>query len=197
VQGRANVLRLIAHLGVGEAQRRVPGGEVVLVATAIASLLRRRTVVAQPIGLNQEPQVGPEEVDAEPIEVLARERNRQSRLGRKRQEKSLKFGIGKSKRAPVEELAQPANPLTAPISLEPSAESLRINQVKPIRLIHRSLDPCAIKARGDVDQGENHCGRRYVEEGCEISLSQVWTAVDAETRRAAVGVRWNRDLNRP
>lgn len=61
------MLRLVANLLVSEAKRRVSGGKVLLVASAIACLLRRRTMVAQAVGLHHKPHVRPEEVDAEPL----------------------------------------------------------------------------------------------------------------------------------
>jgi hypothetical protein len=51
------------HLGVGEAQRGEPARGVRLIAQAIPGLLRRRAVVAEPVGLDDEPEVRPMEVD--------------------------------------------------------------------------------------------------------------------------------------
>jgi hypothetical protein len=141
---------------------------MILIAATIAGLLRGRAVVAQPIGLDDQPQVGPEEVDAETIEVLASERNRQSRLGRERQEEPLELRIGESKRAPVEQLAQPSNASAPSVSLKPDAQSLRINQVKPIRLVHRPLDlsvaePYSVTPTTEsryVNESKNRLGHR-------------------------------------
>ena len=51
-------------LSVSEAKRRQAGGGVRLVAQPIASLLSRRPVVAQAIGLDHQPSSRPEEIDA-------------------------------------------------------------------------------------------------------------------------------------
>ena len=102
--------RLEAHLGVGEAQRRQPGGGVRLVAHAIACLLGGGAVVAQAVGLDHQAEVGPEEVDLEPVQALARQRQRQAGLLDQRQEAPLELGVGEAEGAPVEQRPQPPDP---------------------------------------------------------------------------------------
>lgn len=190
------MLRLVANLRVGEAQRRVPRSEMILVATTIARLLGGSAVVAQAIGLDNQPQVGPEEVDAKAAEVLARERHRKPCLLRERQEEPLELGIGEPKRAPVKQLPQPRNAPATPIPLELRAESLRINKIEPIRLIHRPLEPSTIKSRGDVNQGQDWIRHGNADMTDDVSGEQLWSAMDLHFGLAMIGRGPNRNLDR-
>ena len=74
------------HLGVREPQRCKACGRVGLVADAIGDL---RTVVAQPVGLDDQPELRPVEVDLEAVHVNAGLREGQARFARERQEAAL------------------------------------------------------------------------------------------------------------
>ena len=76
--GKAHVACLESNLCVGEAKRRETRGEMGLIAQAIPRLLARGAVVAQTIGLDDEPQIRPEEINPEAVEALLGERNRQT-----------------------------------------------------------------------------------------------------------------------
>jgi hypothetical protein len=67
-QDGAHVFWLIADLLVGEAQRREPGGGMRLVAHVIARLLSSSAMVEQAVGLNNQSQVWPQEVDLEAVD---------------------------------------------------------------------------------------------------------------------------------
>jgi hypothetical protein len=56
-----------------EAQRNEAGCRVRLVAAPVLSLLRRRAVVAEVVSLDDEPELGPVEVDAVAVHVRLRE----------------------------------------------------------------------------------------------------------------------------
>ena len=190
------MLRLVANLLVSEAQRRVAGGEMFLIATTVAGLLRRRAVMAQPIGLDHEPQVGPEEVDPKAVEMLASERHGEPRPRRKRQKESLQFRVGEPKRAPVEQLPQPGNAPATPIALKPGTQILRINQIKPIRIVHRPLQTRAIKSAGDVNQSEDRIRHWNAKVTDDVIGKQLRPTMDPGVRVAAVGRGSNRNLDR-
>ena len=61
------MIRLISDQGAREPQRGQPGRSVNLIADAVSRLLRGRAVIAQPIGLDHEPEAWPVEVDFEPV----------------------------------------------------------------------------------------------------------------------------------
>lgn len=65
-------------LVVGEPQRRQASRRVGLIATPVARLLGGRAVVAQPVGLDDQAEVRPEEVDSEVVEVSLRQRRGQT-----------------------------------------------------------------------------------------------------------------------
>ena len=56
---------IVDDVSVREPQRRQSGRGVRLIAPAVVALLRRRAVVAQTVGLDDESELGPVEVDAE------------------------------------------------------------------------------------------------------------------------------------
>jgi hypothetical protein len=69
-------------------------------------LLGGRAVVAEAVGLDDQLQVGPEEVDAEVVHALAGERLRQAGPQRNRDEQALELGIGEREGADVEDANQ-------------------------------------------------------------------------------------------
>src|SRR6188768_301283 len=176
---------VVANLGVGEAKWREPCGQVDLVTQAVAGLLRWSSVVAQPVGLHDQPQIGPEEVGTEAVDVLAGKGNRQAGACGKWQEEPLKFRVGEPKGAPVENLAQARDTPASSISLERSAEGLRVNQIKPIRLVDGPLGPSAIESRGDVDQGGNHGNHGDAVATCHFRRAQGRSAMKANTYTAS------------
>jgi hypothetical protein len=68
-----------------------------LIAETIACLLRWSAVVRQPVSLDDQAEIGPEEVDTEATDVLPRQRVWQSRFLDDAQEAALELGVGESK----------------------------------------------------------------------------------------------------
>ena len=62
------MVRIVRYIVVGEAQRGEAGGGVDLVASPVAGLLGGSTVITQPVGLDDEAQLGPVEVDAKAVD---------------------------------------------------------------------------------------------------------------------------------
>jgi hypothetical protein len=54
-------------LGSREPELRQTGRSVHLIATAVTRLLARRAVIAEPVCLDHQSKLGPEEVDLEPV----------------------------------------------------------------------------------------------------------------------------------
>jgi hypothetical protein len=75
----------------GEAKLGEPGSGVRLVPKAVTRLLRRRSVVAQAVGLDNEAQLGPEEVHPEAVHSLLGQRSRQAGSPRDRDEAPLEL----------------------------------------------------------------------------------------------------------
>jgi hypothetical protein len=161
-----------------------------LVASAISSLLRRRAVVTQAVGLDHKPQVRPEKVNTEAIEMFARERHRQPRLRRERQKESLKLRVGKAERTPVEQLTQPSNAPSPLIPLEPDAKLIWIDEIEPIRLVHRPLNlgftepppaPATAESR-EINESQNRFGHWDPSTPGEVPVLQPGASVSAHSR---------------
>jgi hypothetical protein len=70
------MIRLVAHVLMGKAKLGKAGGGVGLVAEPVPRLLSGRAVIAQAVGLDDEPKVRPVEVDFEFVDPLAGEWDR-------------------------------------------------------------------------------------------------------------------------
>src|SRR5918999_3538114 len=65
-----HVVRLVTDLCRGEAKSLEPGGGMSLVPALVLCLLGGRAVVAKPVGLDDQTQFAPVEIDAVPIDPL-------------------------------------------------------------------------------------------------------------------------------
>jgi hypothetical protein len=92
---------------VREAKNRQPGGRQDLVANTVTSLLRGCAVVAQTVGLDDEPQLLPVEVHAKAMEPVLGERLRQARPVRDWHEPPLELRVSEEKGRPTEDAAEP------------------------------------------------------------------------------------------
>jgi len=131
---------------VGEAQLGEAGGGVRLVAEPVPSLLGRRAVVAQAVGLDHEAELGPVEVDFELVDDLAGERHRQADPGRERQEAPFELLLGEAKGAPVEDPTQLGDARLADALVERPSELRRVRQVLFVRLVDHPLDAGTVEA---------------------------------------------------
>ena len=93
------MVRLEPNLRVGETRQVRPAAVCAWSRSAISRLLRGRAVVPESVGLDDEPEIGPEEVDLEAVDtlpVLGSERPASCAMG---QEATLELGVGKDERA--------------------------------------------------------------------------------------------------
>jgi hypothetical protein len=95
------MIRLETDLSMGKAKWREPSGEMSLISSMVARLLGRGAVIAQPVGLNHESQVRPEEIDPKAVQALACEREWQANLGHERQEEPLQVRVGEAEGASI------------------------------------------------------------------------------------------------
>ncbi len=101
-----DVVRLVADLVVGEAQGRQTCSLMFLVTPAVAALLVRGAVVTETVGLDNQPQVGPVEVDPIAVDALLSQRLRKVGGARDWQEVALQLGVGEREGGLVEERAE-------------------------------------------------------------------------------------------
>jgi hypothetical protein len=124
---------------VGEAHRGHPGEQVGAVAASVTGLDRGRAVVAEAVGLDDEAQIGKEEVDLEAVQDLFAERHGKACFHCDWAEEDLKIGVREEEGALVEELAQGLHAGLASVVIESGPQRLRVNQVQLVRLVDRAL----------------------------------------------------------
>ena len=95
--------RVVSDLRMGESQNSESGGGQCLVSLPVLGLLSRRPVIAQPVGLNHEPQLRPKEIHTETIHMPLRFRLRQPRLPNQPQESSFQFRVTQGEGVPIQD----------------------------------------------------------------------------------------------
>ena len=83
------MIGLELHLSPSKPERRQSGGGVRLVAQAVPGLLGRRAMVSQAVGLDDQPEIGPVEIDLVAVESLLRLGSRKTGLADYREEEAL------------------------------------------------------------------------------------------------------------
>jgi hypothetical protein len=91
---------------VGEAEDGQASGHVRLIAQPVLGLRRGRAVISQAVGLDHKAELGPMEVNLEPIDPLFAQRLRQSRRPGDRPKEDLEVRIREQERMAVEQLPQ-------------------------------------------------------------------------------------------
>ena len=97
---------VIGDLRMCEAQGGKPAGCVCLITQPVPRLLRWSAVIPQAVSLDDESQIGPEEVDLETIQALARERLSEARAAGDWQKEPLELRVGEPERMSIEDRAQ-------------------------------------------------------------------------------------------
>jgi hypothetical protein len=156
------MLGLVAHLLVSEAELGETGGGVGLVAEPVPSLLGRGAVVAKPVGLDDQAELRPVEVDFELVHPLAGKRDGQSGAGGDREESTFELLLGETKGAPVEDAAKQGHARLAGAPIQRRTQFRRMHEVIFVRLVDRPLDATPVEPGRDVDQGLDGSGDRDV-----------------------------------
>jgi hypothetical protein len=105
-EGGHDVVALILDLGVGEAEWGEAVGGVGLVAASVGGLLGGGAVVAAAVGLDDEAELGPEEVDAVAVDPDLGLGWWQSGLAGEGEEAPLELAVGQGEGLPVEQVSQ-------------------------------------------------------------------------------------------
>jgi hypothetical protein len=193
-QDGAHVFWLVANLLVSEAQRREPGGSVHLVAHVIARLLSRSVVVEQAVGLYNQSQVWPQEVDLEAVDPGFRFRHRQADVFRKRQKEPLEARASETEGAPVEPPPQTGHPWLTAVMHELGPEHRGREEPKPIRLVDHALHGQPVVAGGEVDQSLRRAGHRDSIKRPDRIMLKPPATMDAEARLPPIPSRTDCDL---
>jgi len=150
---------------VSEAKRREARSGVGLVANAVAGLLGRGAVVAQAVGLDDQAEIGPEEVDAKAADDLAGKRERQAGGAREGEEPALELGVGEREGGCVEQVAQHTDARRSREALERPAQRPRRDQSELVGFVHGALELPGLQPRRQLDErarrrGHLHPGAR-------------------------------------
>jgi hypothetical protein len=97
-------------------------------------------VIAQAVGLYDEAEIRPVEIDSEPADVLLRQGLRKAGPSRDRQESPLELGVSEHELASFEDLAKRAYSSLPPPILDGRPERLGIHQVQLVSLVDRRLE---------------------------------------------------------
>jgi hypothetical protein len=118
-----------------------------LIPNPVAGLLGRRAVIADAVGLDDQPERAPVEVDLEAVDPGARLGQRQAGAAGDREESPLELGVGEGERATVEGLAQVGGARSPNGIDERGTEGLRIDEVELVGFVDRAFEQVAPQAR--------------------------------------------------
>lgn len=144
--------RFVFDLVVGEAQWGETGGGVGLEAEGIAGLGRRGAVIAPAIGLDDEAEIGPEEVDLELVDHLFGQRDRKAGGGGNRPEEPFQLVIREPEGVLVEDLAKDPHARLARVVIERPAQCVSVDHVQLVRLVDRPLNGLRTRDSGEVEE---------------------------------------------
>jgi hypothetical protein len=136
----------------GEAERRQSGSRVDLIAAPISRLLRRRAVVSQSIGLDDQTQLGPEEIHAKAVDMSAGLRRWQASSLDQSEKSPLELGVGQPENAAIKDADERTDTTFAAHLTERQTQSLRIDEIESIGLIDGCFQLCLGYAPAEVGQ---------------------------------------------
>src|SRR4051794_7595992 len=139
-----------------------------LVAQPVLRLLRGSAVIAQAVGLYNESELWPVEVDAEAVQPPLSFGLWETGLAGDRHEALLVHGVGHREGAVVEKLAERPRAWTGLGVVERLAQRLGIDEVELVGLVDGPLGLGGWQARGEVDEGADRRCHWDVVVGCEV-----------------------------
>jgi hypothetical protein len=129
-----------------------------LVPHAVPGLLGRRPVEAQAVGLDDQAEIGPVEVDLEAVQPHARLWLRQPEVAHDPEEAALEFRVGQRERPAVENLSKGPDPGLARSVVQGFPKRLRIAEIALVGLVDRRLERFGLEPWRDVDDGPERAG---------------------------------------
>jgi hypothetical protein len=139
-----------------------------LVAEGVAGLGGGSAVVAPAVGLDDEAEAGPVEVDLEAIDDLFGERGWETGGRGKRPEEDFEFVVGETEGMAVEERAQRPNARLARVAVEGGAQRIRIDSVALVGLVDGPLQTLRRKFGRKIDEGPNWLSKRNIEKRSHV-----------------------------
>jgi hypothetical protein len=180
-----------------EAQRCQPRGGVRLVSHPVGSLLRRSAVISQAVRLDDQTQLGPVEVDSEPVHDALGLWHGKAGSARDWQEAALELGVGEDEGAAVKGLAEGRHASLPAQITEGCPQGLRIDQAARISLPYCPLEAPATQSRCEVNQGANRRGDRDAAVARHVLGTEGSPAVGDDSAAATPHRLWDRDFDYP
>jgi hypothetical protein len=167
----------VGDLVVGEPQRGQARRHVGLIAAPVTRLLGGRAVVAQAVGLDDEAEVRPEEVDPEAVEPLLCEGRGQTRPPGDGEKAALELRVGEGEGVAVEEVAKGGSATAGKRRPQP----LRIDEVEPVGCVDHGLELALRQEAGEIEQRPDRAGHRYAVAQHDLVVGH-GPAVEADAR---------------
>jgi hypothetical protein len=152
------------------------------VAAGVPRLSGRSAVVAEAVGLHDQPEVRPKEVDLESVDALFAERHRQLRCFDYPTEIDLQVRIGELKEELVEQKAQRADTRLAVEAGELFAQCFGVNQAALIGVVDRPLERHGFEFGGQIDQSAHWRGDRNAVAEADVARCEAWSASNQQAR---------------
>jgi len=135
---------------------------VLVVANRVAALGGGGAVVAESVGLDDEAERVPIEVDLEVVDDVLGHLGGQAGGDGDRTEEDFELGIGEQEGVLVEEAAEGLYARFAGVVVEPGAKRLGIDQVELVGVVDGTLEAVGGEFESDVDQGLEGRGDPYL-----------------------------------
>jgi hypothetical protein len=155
-----------------EPQDHQAGRDMSLVTKPVSCLLTWRSVIAQPIGLNDQSELWPMEVDTEAVESLLSQWFRQSRGPNEPEEHPLKLRVCEPEGAPIEKATEGPDTGEPPVCVELRPERFSVNPTEFVCLVYGRLKWPLLEFCREVDQGESWRGHRDLVLDSAIHISE-------------------------
>jgi hypothetical protein len=115
-------------------------------------------VVAPAVGLYDQAEVGPEEIDLEAVDHVFGQRRRQPGRGGEPAEEAFQLVVGEAEGVLVEDVAEKANARLAWVIVEGAAQRVGVDHVELVGLVDRALDRLGSGDGGKVEEGADGPG---------------------------------------
>src|SRR5215218_7601148 len=161
----------------------------------VLCLLTRRAVVPEAVGLDDEIELRPMEINEVAVDPLASSRWRQAGVPDETQEAPLELGIGELEGPSVENLAKQGHAVDARVLVNRFPKRFRVDQGELVCLVHCCFERTVLEDRGEVNQGPGRGGDRDPVSARDVCGGFDTAAMKADTSSPPEDIRWNGDVD--
>jgi hypothetical protein len=166
-----------------------------LIAASIAGLLARCPVIPQAVGLDDQVQLWPEEIDAEAVDMGASLRRWEPRLADESQKSALELRVRQPENPALKDPNEHAYPSLAAHLAQRSPQPLWIDQIQTIRLVDGYFQLGWLQPTPEINQSAGRARHWDSQTNTAIKGGEPVTAMDSKAARAAPLFRRHRDLD--